>query len=653
MLSTVGRHAAALAICAIAVAWWLQPVLTRMSVAVPGAGAGDNVSFIWNVWWTRYALQHPGQSVFFTPLLFHPFGANLTQHTLTLLPALAVSWIDNPVLAQNILIVAHIFLNFASAYALAYRETRRVPPSLLAAVVFGWSPFVSAHLQGHFNLIAAWVLPLTALATLVACERPSWRSGAFVGILIGCIAYVDYYYVIYAVALTGLLLLHGALTVERVHAGWASWQRVVIRSLLGLLVCDGLIAVWILVTGGTELRVPVFRVSMHSLTNPLSAAWLLGLAWLCLYAIRVLRIRGHASKARERIPIAAGAAMAAGVVLVPLAIRALSLWHAGEYATQRYLWRSAPAGIDLATLVLGNPFNLFYGAAASRLYGTTGVDLVEQVAWLGPAVITFLAVVMLRCRPIAARWMLTTTVFGVWSLGPYLEVAGHGTACWLPATLLRWVPVVSNARIPGRAIAVVYLCCAIMCAHGCAWLLARDPPKRMFAAVLAFLVVLDFVPRRPAHYLMELPTVYRELTRDRSPGAVCELPMGVRDGLGELGRFDSRALYWQTFHQRPILGGFVARIPSSIRARYLAMPVIGSLLRLSSGAALTAEHPDEDRTQAATILASLGVRYVVVNASSCSPDLLSYVRRTLPLRLVSEEKGRALYVVDPLASSGR
>ena len=152
---------------------------------------------------------------------------------------------------------------------------------------------------------------------------------------------------------------------------------------------------------------------------------------------------------------------------------------------------------------------------------------------------------------------------------------------------------------------------------------------------------------------MELPTVYRELTRDRSPGAVCELPMGVRDGLGELGRFDSRALYWQTFHQRPILGGFVARIPSSIRARYLAMPVIGSLLRLSSGAALTAEHPDEDRTQAATILASLGVRYVVVNASSCSPDLLSYVRRTLPLRLVSEEKGRALYVVDPLASSGR
>ena len=108
----------------------------------------------------------------------------------------------------------------------------------------------------------------------------------------------------------------------------------------------------------------------------------------------------------------------------------------------------------------------------------------------------------------------------------------------------------------------------------------------------------------------------------------------------------------QTIHERPILGGFVARIPASIGARYNAMPVIGSLLRLSSGTPLSAERPDEDRPQAAAILASLGVRYVVVNASSCSPDLLAYVRRDLPLRLVSESDGRALYAVDPASFVG-
>jgi hypothetical protein len=249
--------------------------------------------------------------------------------------------------------------------------------------------------------------------------------------------------------------------------------------------------------------------------------------------------------------------------------------------------------------------------------------------------------------------MLTAVVFGVWSLGPYLEVAGRSTAFWLPATLLRWVPIVSNARIPGRAIVVVYLCCAIIGAHGFAWLWARGPAARTLAAALVLLLLLDFLPRHPAHYRMELPHVYRDLTRDRSAGALCELPMGVRDGLGELGRFDSNALYSQTIHERPILGGFVARIPASVGARYNAMPVIGSLLRLSSGAPLSAERPDEDRRQAAGILASLGIRYVVVNASSSSPDLLAYVRRVLPLRLVSEADGRALYVVDPASSSGQ
>ena len=301
-----------------------------MSEAVPGAGAGDNVSFVWNVWWTRYALHHSSQSLFFTPLLLHPFGANLTQHTLTLLPALAVSWIANPVLAQNVLIVGHILLNFVCMYALAYRETRHFPASLLAAVVFGWSPFVSAHLQGHFNLIAAWVIPLTALAVSVGCENPSWRRGVLIGILIGCIAYVDYYFLVYAVALTALFLLDGVLTIERTHAGRARWQRAALRILLALLVCDGLIVGWILVTGGTELQLSTLRVSIRSLTNPLSGAWLLGLVWLALYGTRALRIRGSIAKVRERVPVAMGIALAASVILVPLAIRAVSLWQSGR-----------------------------------------------------------------------------------------------------------------------------------------------------------------------------------------------------------------------------------------------------------------------------------------------------------------------------------
>ena len=40
-------------------AWWLLPILANPSVVIPSAA--DNVTFVWNVWWMRYVLQHSGQ----------------------------------------------------------------------------------------------------------------------------------------------------------------------------------------------------------------------------------------------------------------------------------------------------------------------------------------------------------------------------------------------------------------------------------------------------------------------------------------------------------------------------------------------------------------------------------------------------------------
>src|SRR5262245_24192026 len=85
-------------------AWWLQPLISNLSSALPGGGAGDNVTFVWNVWWMGYVLHHAGQRFFFTPFLLHPFGADLTLHTHTALPALVGVALANgsPVAGQNV-----------------------------------------------------------------------------------------------------------------------------------------------------------------------------------------------------------------------------------------------------------------------------------------------------------------------------------------------------------------------------------------------------------------------------------------------------------------------------------------------------------------------------------------------------------------------
>ena len=157
------RHAIALLTLAAITGVWLSQFYQDSPPLSPARAPG-NVTFVWNIWWMRYVLHHPGASFFSTSFLFYPFGADLTLHTHTALPAFiaAAAGPASLVASQNLLIVLHLYLNFVCSYALGYRTTRRVSSALVAAVVFGTSTFISAHLMGHFNLIAAWIVPLGA-----------------------------------------------------------------------------------------------------------------------------------------------------------------------------------------------------------------------------------------------------------------------------------------------------------------------------------------------------------------------------------------------------------------------------------------------------------------------------------------------------------
>jgi hypothetical protein len=236
---------------------------------------------------------------------------------------------------------------------------------------------------------------------------------------------------------------------------------------------------------------------------------------------------------------------------------------------------------------------------------------------------------------------MPAVVFLMWSLGPYVYMAGHGTTLWLPAVLLRWLPIVNNARIPARAIVVVYLAVAMLAARGFVHL-RRSSRHVAFAWSMAALACLDLLPLPPPVYLVERPSLYETL-RQLSPGAVCELPFGLRDGFGETGRLDPRSMFFQTVHEHPIVGGFVARMPSSLPGRYEATPVLGTLLDLSAGNPSTDPFPSPAAT--GRILTQMGIRYVVVNRRTSPPDLLRYVRSALPLEAITQDEERTLYLI--------
>jgi len=568
------RHGIAVGALTALTVWWLSPVFRHLDTSLPGANAGDNVSFLWNVWWMGYVLHHPGYSFFVTPFLFHPFGVDLALHTHTALPAFAAALFAPGALiaSQNVLVVAHVWLNFLCAYALAYRLTRHTPGALVAGLVFGASPFVAAHLTGHFNLIAAWVVPLVCLLAWHAAERASMRAGAVLGVALAAVAYVDYYLFIFAGLLVALRWIAQSSTVTLRAPGRPTFRRGVLTGIVVLLALDALIIVLILATEVDRIAIGSLRVSVRGVGNPVTFGWLLLLAATALLLPRVL-VTVSVSPVRQSRRALLTAAVVAAVLLTPLLVNVVQLWSEGRYVSQRYMWRSAPGGVDAATLVLGNPFNLWWGDRVRGAYSRLALDPIEGCGWIpaGALVLAAIAVAAQRRDPAVREWVLAGAVFLIWSLGPWLLVFGRQTPLILPGIALRFVPIVANARIPGRAMVVVYLAAAILAAVGTARLARQGGRRHALAWCLALLVVVESAPAATPVYRLTAPSLYARLKDASRPGAVCELPLGLRDGFGETGAFDSEVLFAQSIHERPIVGdsspGCRRTSPASISRR--------------------------------------------------------------------------------------
>ena len=177
------KHLGPLALFAALAIAWTWPLAVHLHDAVPG-GPGDNYSFVWNLWWMRHVLATPGLAYFHTNYLFYPFGTTIADHPHTALPAIVAATLlrrASVVTAQNLLLLSFIFANMAFAYVLVWDVARHRRGAILGGVIFGLSPYLASHLLGHFDLVAAWVLPLFAvmvrrqLASARRAARPAHR----------------------------------------------------------------------------------------------------------------------------------------------------------------------------------------------------------------------------------------------------------------------------------------------------------------------------------------------------------------------------------------------------------------------------------------------------------------------------------------------
>ncbi|WP_433794100.1 DUF2079 domain-containing protein [Actinoplanes sp. CA-252034] len=151
----------------------------------------DNVSdqgqFEWMLSYGVYLLQHLSNP-FFTDLLNAPRGVNLAMNTSSTFYAVVFAPVTH-FLGPQISFATIMTLNLSGSAFVWYLFLRRwlVRSGLAAAVgglLFGFSPGLVSHANGHLNWTSGWMVGIVAWWVLKLPERDRWlRNGIVLGLL--------------------------------------------------------------------------------------------------------------------------------------------------------------------------------------------------------------------------------------------------------------------------------------------------------------------------------------------------------------------------------------------------------------------------------------------------------------------------------------
>jgi hypothetical protein len=171
---------------------------------------GDDLEFIWKVWWFKRSVIDLHVSPFFNPDIYYPTGYNLALAEMTpanTILALPVTMAFGPIVGYNFMIFISFVLSAFGTYLLVYYLTGRRMAGVLSGVVFAFSPFRMAHSDGHLSVIATQWLPFLLLCLERLFRERRLRHSIAGAMLCSLAALSAWYYALYSVVLVPLYLV--------------------------------------------------------------------------------------------------------------------------------------------------------------------------------------------------------------------------------------------------------------------------------------------------------------------------------------------------------------------------------------------------------------------------------------------------------------
>ncbi len=514
---------------------------------------------------------------------------------------------DNPFVTQHLFFPLELNL---------FYQTLSLPNALLAAsVLFGIGPVAA------FNAVTLLSFALGGYAVYrLARGLPADRLPAL---------------------LAGFVFVGGAYHMQRIWSGPMELIAVQWTPFYLLLLCGALARPTGLrvVGAGLALLITTLASQYYGLYAAIYTAAHVGMAALIAPQGNRLRILG--------VGIGVGVVWAA--TLLPMLLAAGGL---GGVALDDWYIRQVYHSVALIDLVAPNTRHPLWGAAVEAWHANLHEFGPEGGASLGSVVLLLIGWAILRDRRRAWPWLALAVLMLLFAMGPQLRLTGADSPIPGPFLLLDLFGPFRNSSRPSVFVALMLIPVAMLVAIGLTafGVLAGGerglrgvrgghigpPLRRALPGLLAALVVAEALvapwPITPLHAAERAAL----MAADPLPGAVFALPPRNND---------SRNLLDQICHGRPLIGGYLARLPDYRLARYPS-----ATGRLWNATAPTADILALDP---ASELAALGVRFVTLDLTELPRAQAARLRETLTtpgVSLVSVDERAEVYAIDPQAA---
>ncbi len=240
------------------------------------------------------------------------------------------------------------------------------------------------------------------------------------------------------------------------------------------------------------------------------------------------------------------------LILSPLLIKMVTL--GSKHSHEIGAWGYNTMVVDLFSIFTPHSYHfLASNRVITNINSLLSGNPWEKTAYLGIVNIFIVIFALPKISKDSKRYFLGLFSFLILSMGSYLHIMGLKTSLILPYRIIEHIPVLLSMRTPARAVVYVYLFWSIIVGLSITNIMDSNlKRKRLVLSLILPLVFLDFLSF--SYYKTEVfePQVYREIKREEDEFGILDLPAKYYP-------FSSYYMMYQTYHNIPMVGGYISR----------------------------------------------------------------------------------------------